>query len=332
MEPIFKSISKVGIVVNNLMETVETYYKKYGMGPWNIWDINADKLTEIANPEETKGYEYRIAQTNIGNTLWELIEPRDKKSIFHNFLKTHGEGLYNLGYSVTDFDKAIDFFNKVKIKLEYGGNWFGKRFAYLDTYNDLKHIAEIYSFQEDFNLLKPSYIYPDTNESNKTIKPIFNSIRQTGIAILDIRKVAKTYCDKYGIGPWGFYKYFYPKSKDMYYNEEELFTQRFTTAAATIGEIEQELMEPGDDYNVYAEFIGKHGEGLQHISLIYNLSFDESLEFHKKMGHKIKQRGNINGAIFVYIDATDDLKIIVEPLFVPENFEMPDSDYNYPEK
>lgn len=331
MEPILKSISKVGIVVSNAMETVETYYKKYGMGPWNVWDINADKLMEIAHSEETKSYNYRIAQTYIGSTLWELIEPKDKKSIFYNFLKKNGEGLYNLGYNVKNYDKAIDSINKVKIKLKYGGNWFGKRFTYLDTYNDLKHIAEIYSFEEGFKLPKPLYVYPDNNENNKDIKPIFNSVRQIGIAVLDIRKVAKTYYDKYGIGPWRFYKYFYPKSKDMYYNEEELFTQKFTTAATMIGEVEQELMEPGDDYNVYSEFIIFHGEGLQHISFNYNLGFNESVEFHKKLGHKIKQRGSINGALYVYIDSMKDLKVISEPLYVPPDFIMPKSDYRYPD-
>lgn len=329
MEPIFKSISKVGIVVSNLMETVETYCKKYGVGPWNIWDIDRNQLKAATNILDLKNYSFKIAQSYIGNTLWELIEPKDSKSMFYQFLKIHGEGLYNLGYSVENFDQVIEFAKKADIKLIYSGNWFGKRFAYLDTYEDLKHIAEIYSFEEDFKLPEPSYIYPENN-LNRIGKPVFKCMRQIGTAVLDIKKVAKTYNDKYGIGPWEFFKYFYPKAKNMRYNEELLFTQRFTTAGAMIGEIEQELMEPFDDYNVYSEYINFFGEGLQHISFDYNLNFDEAVDFHKKLGQKIKQSGSINGLIYNYIDSMDDLKIISEPLFVPPDFMMPKRDYRYP--
>jgi len=326
MKPVFKSISKVGIVVKDAAKTIETYYKKYGVGSWNIWDINSGTLKDT----HVDTGDYIIACSHIGNTLWELIEPKDSKSIFYRFLKTHGEGLFSLGYSVENFDQVIDFAEKADIKLIYGGNWFGKRFAYLDTYEDLKHIAEIYSFEENSKLPKPSYIYPESNENN--IKPVFNSIRQIGIAVSDIKKVAKTYNDKYGIGPWEFYKYYYPKTKDMSYNNELLFTQKFTTAATMIGEIEQELMEPGDDYNVYSEYINWYGEGLQHVSFNYNLSFNEAVKLHKELGHKIKQSGNINGAIYNYIDSMDDLKVISEPLYVPSDFIMPESDYRYPER
>ncbi len=330
MKTIFQNISKIGIVVKDVMKTAETYYKKYGVEPWNIWDINSSTLRD-AYIENTVDYNYRIAQSHIGNTLWELIEPKTDKGIFSQFLKTHGEGLYSLGYEVERFNQVLDFTKRENIKLKYSGNWSGKKFAYLDTYNDLKHIAEIYSFEKDSKLPKPNNIYPDSSKHDEGIKLVFSGIRQIGIAVTDIKKVVKTYNDKYGIGPWDFYKYYYPKTKEMKYNNEELYTQRFTTAAAMIGEIEQELMEPGDHYNVYSEFISFHGEGLQHVSFNYNLSFNEAVEFHKKLGHKIKQSGNINGAIYVYIDSTDDLKVIAEPLYVPPDFIMPESDYRYPE-
>lgn len=332
MKPVFKAITKVGIIVTDIMSTIKIYYEKYGVGPWNIWDINSEDLNAIKSGNDKKDYKYKIAQSYIGNTLWELIEPRDKKNIFYDFLMNRGEGLYNLGYIVENFDKTLEFMKEAKVKFKYGGNWFGKKFAYFDTYNDLKHMVEIYDFDDDFKLPPPSNIFPQAAKNKKFEKPVFKSVRQIGIAVLDIKKVASAYYDKYGIGPWEFYKYFYPKSKDMYYNQEELFTQKFTTAATMIGEIEQELMQPGDDYNVYSEFISRYGEGLQHISFIYNLSFDETVEFHKKMGHKIKQSGNINGAIYIYMDSFSDLKIITEPLYVPPDFIMPKSDYLYPEK
>ena len=165
----------------------------------------------------------------------------------------------------------------------------------------------------------------------KLEKPLFNTVRQVGIAVKDIRNTAKTYYDKYGLGPWNMYKYFAPKVKDMYYHEQQT-DMKFTTAATMMGEIELEFMQPEEGKNLYTDHINAHGEGLQHVSFLYNYTYDEVMKIHREKGHKIRQQGSVANLTFVYLGTENDLKIISEILDIPPDFVMFESDFSYPEK
>ncbi len=311
MELILKDINSVGIVVNDLYNTLELYTSYYGLGPWEIYESGS----EI------------IAKSKIDSTTWEIVQPFDNKSIYFELAGNNREGLSYLGYKVTDMDSAIRLFNNIKVKMLDRGNLAGKDYAFFDTRKDLKHVAKIYVNNES---LKPTSYYP--KENGNIPQPLFKKVRQIGFVVNDIKEVARTYWDKYKIGPWQFFKYYSPKVKEMYYEGSEVFNQKFTTSAPipSISDIEVELVMPQAGESVYKDHLEKYGEGLQHISFIYNPSFDEVLKFHKDKGDQIMQQGSINGAIYVYMGTKTDLKFISEPLYVPEDFEMPLYDDKYP--
>jgi len=331
MEPILKNISKVGIVVKNLSKALDKYYLRYGIGEWNIWEQNPQTMKDQVLGNVKTGYSAYIAHSKIGDTVWELIEPISGNSIYTQFLQKYGEGIHHLGYEVEDINKALGFFADHEIKVMQSANWDGLRTAFLDTNEDLKHTVEIYNIPRDFKYPKPDLQYPDKSVKGASVKPLFKEVRQIGLAVEDIKKTARTYNDKYGVGPWELYKYFSPKTKDMQYDELDIHDQKFTTGAAMIDKIEVELVEPEHGKTVYADFINKYGEGIQHISFIYNCSFEEALKFHKSNGQIVKQSGNINNAIYAYFDTQKDLKFISEYVYIPQNFKMPKSDYSYPE-
>jgi len=330
MDPILKKISKVGIVVRNLKKTLEQYYYMYGIGGWNIWEQNPCSMKGQVIYGIKAGYSAYIAHSKIGDTVWELIEPSDDNSIYAQFLQKYGEGIHHLGYEVEDIDKTLKFFENNNLKVTQSSYWGDLKSVFFNTKEDLKHTVEIYNISKDFKYPKPVSRYPDNSIKDASIKPMFKEVRQIGLAVLDIKQTARTYNDKYGIGPWELYKYFSPKAKDMQYGELNINNQKFTTGAAMIDKIEVELVEPEQGKTVYADYINIYGEGVQHISFIYNCSFNEAIEFHKNNGQIIKQSGSINNAIYAYFDTEKDLKFISEYVYVPQDFKMPSSDYSYP--
>jgi methylmalonyl-CoA/ethylmalonyl-CoA epimerase len=52
-------------------------------------------------------YSMKLALAQLGETMYELIEPLDGPNTYQEFLDTHGEGLHHLGFFVEDLDVAI---------------------------------------------------------------------------------------------------------------------------------------------------------------------------------------------------------------------------------
>ena len=159
-KPIFTDVLQVAVVVKNLDEAVKTYYDEYGIGPWAIYEFNPETVKDMIIRDKREDYAMRLALCNIGNVQWELIEPKDDKSIYAEFLREHGEGLHHVAFAVEDYDKAMEFFRSKEHKILQGGTWCDFVYTYLTTEKDLKFIAEIYKPPEEFKWPKPDAVYP----------------------------------------------------------------------------------------------------------------------------------------------------------------------------
>ena len=159
-KPIFKDVLQVAVVVKNLDEAVKKYADEYGIGPWTIYEFNSETVKDMIIRDKREDYAMRLALCNIGNVQWELIEPEDDKSIYAEFLRTHGEGLHHVAFGVEDYEKAMKFFRSKGHKVLQGGTWHGFTYTYLTTEKDLKCIAEIYNVPVGFKWPKPDAIYP----------------------------------------------------------------------------------------------------------------------------------------------------------------------------
>jgi hypothetical protein len=59
-------------------------------------------------------------------------------TVYNDFIRLHGEGIQHFGFSVSDMDSAIDFFEQKGYKISMSGGWGEKgkpgsgRFAYVD--------------------------------------------------------------------------------------------------------------------------------------------------------------------------------------------------------
>ena len=152
--------------VKNLDKTVRKYADEFGVGPWKIWKINQEIFKDIGVSNIEKVYSARIARSLIGNTIWEIIEPLDDKNLFATYLRKHGEGVHHLGYEISDFEKALEFFKGKGIKTKQYGDWNGLKFAFLDlTFLVIYLFFNPYKISKKFLLSKKKkniHIYGET--------------------------------------------------------------------------------------------------------------------------------------------------------------------------
>ncbi|MDA8212201.1 MAG: VOC family protein [Clostridia bacterium] len=159
-KPIFTSILQVAVVVKDCDASVRKYTDEYGIGPWSIYEFNPDTVDNMILRGKPQGYAMRLALAEIGGVQFELIEPKDDKSIYAEFLKQHGEGLHHVAFGVENYNKAMEFFGGKGHGILQGGTWHGFTYTYLTTQQDLGLIAEIYDPPPDFQWPEPDAVYP----------------------------------------------------------------------------------------------------------------------------------------------------------------------------
>jgi 4-hydroxyphenylpyruvate dioxygenase-like putative hemolysin len=89
-----------------------------------------------------------------------VVENLDKTSTYYEFLQTHGEGVHNIVFEVTDYDEASAHIQKQGIGIYNSGNWQGVKFTNFDTRGVLPVIAEIFHVEEGGSFPPPERTYP----------------------------------------------------------------------------------------------------------------------------------------------------------------------------
>jgi len=106
-------ISQIGVVVRDVDETVKYYSSVYGLGPFTLMNFEPNKHWYKRKLSHLK---LRQGKTRWGNIELELMQPLEGKSLMHDFLKIHGEGLNHLGFNVRDYDEKYSKFIEAGFK------------------------------------------------------------------------------------------------------------------------------------------------------------------------------------------------------------------------
>ena len=122
---------QIGIVVNNIDETIEYYTEMFGFGPYEIKHVDYSDATYYG---QSAGYRGKRAFFYLGNIEIELIELVDGKTIHEDFLKEHGEGLHHIGFQVESLGESVNNAEQAGFKVTQGfARPDGSGFAYLDS-------------------------------------------------------------------------------------------------------------------------------------------------------------------------------------------------------
>lgn len=162
-------VQQVALVVENLEQTVENYWKYLGVGPWHFYTYGEapTSLTEASFHGQPAHYKMRVALSYLGTTRIELIQPLEGESQYVEFIKNHGYGLNHLGIVVTDMEAALAEAQEAGFEILMDGSGFGVdgdgRYVYLDTEKELGFILELIIRPKQ--RFEPEKIYPAENES-----------------------------------------------------------------------------------------------------------------------------------------------------------------------
>ncbi len=88
-----KRVNHVGIVVNNLEETLKLYEKTYGV--------------KAAVVKEAMGGKLRVAFVPVGDGEIELLQPTDPDTSFGQALKARGEGIHHVALETDDIGSEV---------------------------------------------------------------------------------------------------------------------------------------------------------------------------------------------------------------------------------
>ncbi len=136
-------ISQIGMVVKDLMKSLENYWKTLGMGPWRIYTFEPPAFTEPMIRGKLVPYSMRLAVTEIGQMQYELIEPLEGPSIYKEFLASKGEGLHHFQTRLEDVTRELAEFKRLGIDVLMSGKFRGGEFYYMDTEPILGTVYEI---------------------------------------------------------------------------------------------------------------------------------------------------------------------------------------------
>jgi methylmalonyl-CoA/ethylmalonyl-CoA epimerase len=151
---------------------------------------------------------------------------------------------------------------------------------------------------------------------------------QVCVVVKDIQKSVEQYWNIFGIGPWQIRTFQPPDLSDTTLRgKPELYTMKI--AAAQIGNIQWELIQPLGGRSGYHEFLEEKGEGLHHIAVVVE-DFDKAVAAFEKHGIGTVMTGKFKESTYAYLDTAPALGFITEILKMPPGFEMPRPDAVYP--
>ena len=131
---LFRSLHHIGIVVNNV-ERSAAFYESVGIGPWQDFPSLEPYTHELFGVEKSELLASRYKYATVGDVQLHLCEPPEGDSPQRRFLSRHGEGVFNLSFSVSDVDDAENRLTGAGlVTLLRGRQVSGLGFTYFDTH------------------------------------------------------------------------------------------------------------------------------------------------------------------------------------------------------
>lgn len=101
------AVSQVALVVKDMEKCMREYAETMGWRPWKIYEYKAPRLHDtIVRGAPSGGFTWIGAETPVGTTYIELLQPLEGLSIFREFIDRSGEGLHHIGYWAQSMDEA----------------------------------------------------------------------------------------------------------------------------------------------------------------------------------------------------------------------------------
>jgi methylmalonyl-CoA/ethylmalonyl-CoA epimerase len=159
-------IAQVALVVEDLDQAVENYWRLFGIGPWHIYTYGRPLVKEMTYRGEPGEYKMRVALSYVGPLRIELIEMVEGDTVYADFVREHGYGVHHFGVLVDDMEEALAQAEAAGLTMTMDGAGFGLdgdgHYAYLDTEDKLGVTIEL--IERPKRRVTPEAIYPPEHD------------------------------------------------------------------------------------------------------------------------------------------------------------------------
>ncbi|HEO8420893.1 MAG: VOC family protein [Niallia sp.] len=136
-------ITQIGILVHDIEKTSQAYADFFGIDKpkWSLTDTADVAQTEYRKqPTQARA---KLAFFDMGSLQLELIEPDHNPSTWREYLDEHGEGPHHIAFVIKGMKEKVAIMERNQMALLQKGEYTGGRYAYMDTFKDLKIILEL---------------------------------------------------------------------------------------------------------------------------------------------------------------------------------------------
>ncbi|OMD79698.1 VOC family protein [Paenibacillus sp. FSL P2-0121] len=142
-------VTQIGILVNDVEKVSTAYAEFFGLEkPQIIVTDTEDQAQTRYNGEGTVA-RAKLAFFDMGSLQLELIEPDQQPSTWRDYLNEHGEGPHHIAFVVEGMKEKIMLLEGKGFPLQQKGEYTGGRYAYMDTFKELKVIVELLENDKD---------------------------------------------------------------------------------------------------------------------------------------------------------------------------------------
>ncbi len=123
-------LENITVVVKDIDKTTEFLSRVCGIiGPWETMEYAPTKEELMVG----EPFKLKFAFAKLGTIVLQLTQPLEGKTLWSEFLKSKGEGLHNLFFSVPNWEELVGKFNEQGSQIVAGGSLDGKRWCIFDT-------------------------------------------------------------------------------------------------------------------------------------------------------------------------------------------------------
>lgn len=155
-------VGQLGIVVRDIMASMEHYSRVLGVGPWKVYTNGPPPLKNVTYHGRPASYRVRVALAHTESMIFELIQYVEGDSIHRDFLEAQGEGIEHVGVYVANLDEPLARLRSQGLTILQSADGLGAigdgRYAYLDTRSTLGTILEL--IQAPSLRVEPERTYP----------------------------------------------------------------------------------------------------------------------------------------------------------------------------
>jgi methylmalonyl-CoA/ethylmalonyl-CoA epimerase len=136
-------ITQIGLLVNDIDKTSQTYADFFGIEkPSWFWTDTADVAQTEYRGERSEA-RAKLAFFDMGSLQLELIEPDHNPSTWRESLDQNGEGFHHIAFVIEGMKEKIAVLEAGGMPLLQKGEYTGGRYAYIDSFSDLKVLVEL---------------------------------------------------------------------------------------------------------------------------------------------------------------------------------------------